>query len=359
MATQAAAAIARKNDEKLVQALTTLAQHPEATWSMAHLVLVAESFQQISDVRSPFVDKIIDLIGEDPSCEADSINLLAKIAPRGDEAVIHRMQRYLHNAHEILHYDGPTVVKAAANCLDQVVTDPSVSEKAYAHLINLLIHRCCGPIASRTCGRNRKPSVTQTFLMEAKPVFVLFKVLDEKFSPHSCCAAIDALLACATPNQPEVTDRLLQLLSSPECTVKTVALETLTKFSTDSSLKDPVLKSLDDKDPFVRRAALTLLIQRKLLDESDGILLRCLGDSSVDVVLQSLRALAETSNASSEIILKAAGLIAHADPNIRLEATKLLCAVSHDAAREALTVQRVWPEMDEAVREAQCAVLVA
>eukprot|EP00438_Fugacium_kawagutii_P020392 Skav223910 [mRNA] locus=C8839674:301:678:+ [translate_table: standard] len=76
------------------------------------------------------------------------------------------MQRYLHNAHEILHYDGPTVVKAAANCLDQVVTDPSVSEKAYAHLINLLIHRCCGPIASRTCGRNRKPSVTQTFLME-------------------------------------------------------------------------------------------------------------------------------------------------------------------------------------------------
>eukprot|EP00438_Fugacium_kawagutii_P033452 Skav223163 [mRNA] locus=scaffold3747:46902:47672:+ [translate_table: standard] len=252
------------------------------------------------------------------------------------------------------------------------------------------------------CGKSRKPSVTLNFLMEvakkrggvksihlwniasgftsthseirfeslrifkdihkspeAKPVFVLFKVLDEKFSPHACCAAIDALLACATPNQPEVTDRLLQLLSSPDCIVKTAALETLTKFATDSSLRDPVFKSLDDKDPFVRRAALALLIQRKLLDESDGILLRCFGDSSVDVVLQSLRALAETSNASSEITLKAASLVAHADPNIRLEATKLLSAVSHDPAMEALTVQRVWPEMDEAVREAQRAVMVA
>eukprot|EP00438_Fugacium_kawagutii_P017552 Skav228540 [mRNA] locus=scaffold1887:304559:305278:+ [translate_table: standard] len=195
---------------------------------------------------------------------------------------------------------------------------------------------------------------------EAKPVFVLFKVLDENFSPHACSAAIDALLACATPNQPEVTDRLLQLLSSPECTVKTAALETLAKFATDSSLKDPVLKSLDDKDPFVRRAALALLIQRKLLDESDGILLRCLGDSSVDVVLQSLRAVAETSNASSEIkAASLASLMAHADPNIRLEATKLLSAVSHDTAMEALTVQRVWPETDEAVREAQRAVMVA
>lgn len=329
--------------------------------------------------------------------EAKAIELLAKLAPKDHEQVIKRMQRYLREAHEHLYTDGPSVVRAAVQCLEQVASDESVVEKACERLINVLIHRCCGSIAANGMKydwikKGRKASPTHKFLMEvakkrggvknlqlwniasgfsstitevrceslrifkkipkspeAQPVFVALKVLDENFSASACCAAIDALLHTAPPNQPEVTDRLVLLLRSPDCIVKTAALAALAKYtSPKTSFKDPAVKCLVDADPFVRRAALQLLIELELLQNEDveGLLSQCLADSSSDVVMLTLESL-PGMQLSEEMLGKAAELMDHADPLLRLEAKKL-CS-DHGLAK-AFKPHHVWPETDEAVR---------
>eukprot|EP00435_Cladocopium_sp_Y103_P011121 s1960_g2.t2 len=396
IATKAASGFAQKEDPKLLEALEACAQNEEMGWEMPHLMLVAESYQQISASASPFVATILRQLGDAGSDEARAIDVLAKLAPEGHEEVIKRMQRYLSEAHDYLHYDGPAVPKAALHCLEQVVSEKSVAEKAYEKLINVLIHRCCGSIAASGMKydwvkRGRKPSVTHKFLLEvaekhggvkniqlwniasgfsstitdvrfeslrifktiskspeAQPVFVALKVLEENFSACACCAAIDALPHTAPPDLPEVTDRLLLLLQSPECTVKTAALEALAKYSSPkTSFKDPAVKCLGDGDPFVRRAALKLLIQLELLqnEDVDGVLSQCLADSSSDVVLMTLENL-PGMQLSQEVLGKAAEFMDNADPMLRLEAKKL-CS-EYGAA--AFKPHHVWPETDKAVR---------
>ncbi|CAL1163854.1 unnamed protein product [Cladocopium goreaui] len=396
-ATKAASSFAQKEDPKLLEALAACAQNPEIEWEMPHLIVVAESYQQISASTSPFIETILQLLGQEPSEEAIAIDLLAKLAPKDHEEVIKRMQRYLREAHEKIHYDGPAVVRAAVQCLEQVASDQSLVEKAYERLINVLIHRCCGSIAANGMDygwvkRGRRPSKTHMFLMEvaekrggvkniqlwniasgfsstitdvrfeslrifkkiskspeAQPVFVAFKVLDDNFSAFACCAAIDALLHTAPPNQPEVTDRLLLLLQSPECAVKTAALEALAKYtSPKTSFKDPAVKCLGDADPFVRRAALKRLIELELLqnEDVDGIISQCLADSSSDVVKLTLESF-PGMQLSKEVLGKAAEFMDHADPMLRLEAKKLC---SDYGVANAFKPHHVWPETDKDVR---------
>lgn len=402
-ASQAAAAIAQKEDQRLIEVMTRTAGNPNHDLDLRKLMIMAECFQKISDSQSPFVPTMLTFMEAEYSYTAQAIDMMAKIAQKDDPGVIERMQRYVNDAAELLQDgQGETWISAALNCLESVVSDKSISEKASMKVIDLLIRKCCVSydrnMTFQWVKKGCKPLRLHEFLMdlaercggvksrqlwniangfnstientrgeslrifkkipkapEAKPVPVLFKVLDEDFSSYSCCAAVKALAHTAPPDMPEVTERLLRVVhESRDTLVRTAALEALKMYSTDDSLKKPISKLLDDGDLYVRREAVKISAKREWLAESEYVQLhQLLADSDVDVVLLTLKALNDLGCLCTvELSVKVEQIMReHHDQFIRLEAVKLMLFLNLPVA--PVNDVSLWPEMDDAVRQAR------
>ena len=398
----AAAAFAKREDERLLEAFS--ACHGDDV-PLRTLLTLAECFLEVSSSRSPFVSSIMErlergLVGSD---QARAMDLLPKLVPQDDEQVITLLVKTLNRSPWIIAKGEASALKCAATCLGQVASDKSAYQGAYDVMLDALIHSYCwnfrhgqnlreilvdtaknlgglkdkqlGDIAmafncSISCNRAENEKLFKEIAKspEAKPSMVLFNVLDENLSVYSSCLAIDALSHTTPRNDVEVTEKLLSLLGRPDCQVKTAALESLMSFSTDASIKDRVLKCMNDSDSFVRRSALTLLMHCKLLDTSDVELLeRCLVDAS-DVVVLALQSLSQMT-LSNELVTKIFEvMIYHADPMCRREAANTIAEASRgpsgpvlvEALRRASdSSNMLWTETNELVIEARREALVA
>ncbi|CAE7430811.1 unnamed protein product [Symbiodinium sp. CCMP2592] len=391
-----AAAAAAKTAAEEERSITAALRELLKSLTGGHLVVVAAGLLQISPASyGEAIESLCLEMNQNRSIDRlETITALSNYARESDMSVIDALSTYLLHAKRVLEKDGTPPIMAALRTLKRVAEPyPERIHEARTGVMAALAAKTAatggkeyiGKLAALAKEQGAPPRTVLVELLKGfqnhnssvreacKGVFgklcqpgddtaidVVMKAIQSDVYGWSRCAAIEMLPKIVAVPRPDVTGCLMELCREADVAIQSAALGAMRLCASPSGETAEVARShLQDTDESVRLEAMQGLAalepkQELLLD----VLLESTEDEASIVIVTAVDLMANVPVAGreKEICHRLAGLLQHANSQVREAAASALGRMTGDGralAIGALEQQTHWPETDIAVLRAR------